>query len=190
MNKIYKRAIFVMLLNISLGGYYIFLGIITYSWWLLTSGVYYLILSAMRFTVIRFKKSGYILTKFIGMLLMLLSLPLAGTVILSAVRERGYKFNIIIMITIAVYAFTKITLAIINFIKSRRNTPVRYAILRNISLADAFMAIFSLQRSMLVSFEGMTPKEIVVINILTGTGVCIIVFLLGFNLNFKKIITN
>ena len=58
--------------------------------------------------------------------------------------------------------------------------------LRNISFATALVSIFSLQRSMLVTFEGMTDSQIVLMNALTGTGVCILVFLLGLNLVRKK----
>ena len=44
------------------------------------------------------------------------------------------------------------------------------------------VSVFSLQRSMLVSFEGMAPADIQLFNILTGSAVCITVFVLGLNL--------
>ena len=87
---------------------------------------------------------------------------------------------------LALYTFTKLTLAIINLVKSKRNTPEREKVLRNISFADAFVAIFSLQRSMLVSFAGMPAKDIRIMNIATGSAVCVIIFLLGLNLVLKK----
>ena len=59
--------------------------------------------------------------------------------------------------------------------------------LRNISFAAAFVSIFSLQRSMLVSFAGMTEMEIRIMNVATGSAVCIIVFLLGLNLVKKSL---
>ena len=58
--------------------------------------------------------------------------------------------------------------------------------LRNISFADAFVSIFALQRSMIVSFEGMTETEIVIMNTTLGYAVCVIVFLLGLNLVKNK----
>ena len=54
--------------------------------------------------------------------------------------------------------------------------------LRNISLASAAVSVFSLQRSMLVSFEGMSAENIVVMNGLTGTAIYLLVFILGINL--------
>ena len=120
---------------------------------------------------------------------MLLSIPLVGTVILSVVRDRGQQFHMIIMIAIATYAFTKITLATIKLIKARRSTSATLITLRNISFADAFVSIFALQRSMLVSFEGMNETEIIIMNAVLGSAVCIIVFLLGLNLvRSKKIL--
>ena len=58
--------------------------------------------------------------------------------------------------------------------------------LRNISFADAFVSIFALQRSMLVSFEGLTEEEIVIMNASLGSAVCVIVMLLGLNLLKKQ----
>ena len=113
---------------------------------------------------------------------MVLSFSLVGTVILSFVKDRGTVFPLIAMLAIATYAFTKITLATINWIKVRKITSARLLALRNISFANAFVSIFSLQRSMLVSFEGMSEMEIRIMNVATGCAVCIIVFLLGLNL--------
>jgi divalent metal cation (Fe/Co/Zn/Cd) transporter len=90
------------------------------------------------------------------------------------------------MITMALYAFTKVTLAIINLTKARRQRSSAESALRSISLADALVSIASLQRSMLVSFGEMTASEIRLFNILTGSGVCILVFILGLNLLMKK----
>ena len=158
------------------------MGLLTSSWWLLTLGSYYLVLSIVRFVVLRSKSEERFIAKFTGWMLILLSIPLVGTVILSVVRDRGHERHMIVMIALATYAFTKITLATINLIKARRSTSATLITLRNISFADAFVSIFALQRSMLVSFEGMTEAEIVIMNATLGSAVCVIVFLLGVNL--------
>jgi len=186
MGKTLKTAIVTLVFNVAYSAYYVIFGAITRSWWLLTVGVYYCMLSAVRFAVIRAKKNESMLTRLTGWMLMALTLPLIGTVILSLVRDRGQKFHMIVMIAIATYAFIRITLAIIKLVKSRYSRSEKTVTLRNISLADAFVSIFSLQRSMLVSFEGMKADEITLMNALTGTGVCVIVFLLGLNLVGKK----
>ena len=104
------------------------------------------------------------------------------TVILSVVRDRGKVMHMIIMITIAAYTFTKITFAIINLVRLRKGSSAKLIALRNISLADSCVSIFALQRSMLVSFPGMAADDIRIMNAVFGSAICIIVFLLGYNL--------
>ena len=186
MNRILKSALIGLAFNIAFGAYHIVFGVIERSWWLFTVGVYYVILSTARFAVIMTKRNGRFITKFAGIMLMALSVPLAGTVVLAVVADRGTVFHKIVMIAIAVYAFTKITLATVKLVKSRHIRSAKAVTLRNISFATAFVSIFSLQRSMLVSFEGMTEAGIRIMNAATGCAVCIIVFLLGLNLVRKE----
>ena len=181
-NRAIRFALLSLLGNMAYSGYYIFWGVETQSWWLFTIGIYYAILSVIRFVVLQTKKRHDIASKFTGVMLMVLSLPLVSTVALAAMKDRGTAFHEIVMIAIAVYAFTKMTLATVKLVRSRRNTSEKLITLRNISFADAFVSIFSLQRSMLVSFAGMTEAEIRIMNIATGSAVCILVFLLGLNL--------
>lgn len=159
------------------------------SWWFITLGAYFTVLSVMRFAVIHVapKKEvdnpdSLFAKRFSGVMLVFLSVVVAGTVILSFVTERGIKYHQILMITIALYTFSKLTIAIVNLVKSKKDSSSITKTLRNISFADAFVSIFSLQRSMLVSFEGMSEGDIKLFNLLTGTGVFIIVLLLGINL--------
>ncbi len=182
MNRTLKTAIINLALDTAFSAYYLIFGIVSSSWWLLTLGSYYLMLSIIRFVVLQTKKQERFIARFTGWMLMVLSIPLAGTVVLSVVRDRGQKFHMIVMIAIATYAFTKITLATINLIKSLRSTSTTLITLRNIAFADAFVSIFALQRSMLLSFDGMTETEIVIMNAALGSAVCAVVFLLGLNL--------
>ena len=189
MDRTLRLALASLIFNVAFAIYHLATGLFTGSWWILTLGSYYLILSIVRFAVLRSQKKERFIAKFTGWMLMLLSIPLVGTVILSVLRNRGQQFHMIIMIAMAAYAFTKITLATIKLIKARRSTSATLITLRNISFADAFVSIFALQRSMLVSFEGMNETEIIIMNAVLGSAVCIIVFLLGLNLvRSKKIL--
>ena len=186
MDRTLKLTLASLSFNIEFATYHIVMGLLTSSWWLLTLGSYYLVLSIVRFVVLRSKSKERFIAKFTGWMLIILSIPLAGTVMLSVVRDRGHELHMIVMIAMAAYAFTKITLATIKLIKARRSTSATLITLRNISFADAFVSIFALQRSMLVSFEGMTEVEIVIMNATLGSAVCVIVFLLGMNLLRSK----
>ena len=182
MDRTLKFALASLVFNMAFATYHLIMGLVTSSWWLLTLGSYYLILSTVRFAVLRSTSKEHFIAKLTGWMLILLTIPLVGTVILSVVRDRGHELHMIVMIAMAAYAFTKITLATIKFIKARRSTSATLITLRNISFADAFVSIFALQRSMLVSLEGMTETEIVIMNASLGSAVCVIVFLLGLNL--------
>ena len=186
MDRTLKFALASLVFNMAFATYHLVMGMVTSSWWLFTLGSYYLVLSVVRFVVLRSKSGERFIVKFTGWMLILLSIPLAGTVILSVLRDRGHARHMIVMIALAAYAFTKITLATIKLIKARRSTSATLITLRNISFADAFVSIFALQRSMLVSFEGMTEAEIVIMNATLGSAVCVIVFLLGVNLLRNK----
>ena len=190
MERPLKTALINFVLNTAYSLYYLIFGFTDNSWWLLTLGLYYFILSVVRFVVLQTKSKERFVLKFAGIMLVMLSIPLVGTVILSIARDRGKRGHMIVMIAIAAYAFTKITLATIKFIKSRHGAMGAIVALRNISFADAFVSIFALQRSMLVSFEGMSETEIVIMNASLGSAVCVIVFLLGINLLQRKSINN
>lgn len=182
MDRTLKFALASLVFNMVFATYHLVMGLTTSSWWLLTLGSYYIVLGIVRFVVLRSKSGERFIAKFTGWMLILLTIPLVGTVILSVVRDRGHVLHMIEMIAMAAYAFTKITLATIKFIKVRRSTSATLITLQNISFADAFVSIFALQRSMLVSFEGMTETEIVIMNATLGSAVCVIVFRLGLNL--------
>jgi hypothetical protein len=164
-----------MILNMVFCVYHIVLGIVTHSWWLFTVGIYYILLSIVRTAVLGSKDEKGASPKFVGIMLMVLSLPLAGTVILSLIKDRSTVFHEIVMITIALHAFTKITLAIVKWIHSRKSLSAKVITLRYVSLATAFVSIFSLQRSMLVSFGNMPENTIRIMNLVTGSAVCMIV---------------
>lgn len=186
MDRMSKFATVSLGTNTVFSVYHLIAGILTKSWWMFTLGFYYLILSVVRFFVLVTRKKRRLTAKITGILLIFLTLPLAGTVVLAIVRDRGHKLHLIVMIAMATYAFTKITLAAIHWVKSRRSSSAKIVTLRSISFADALVSIFALQRSMLVSFEGMSGGEIRLMNALLGSAVCAVVFLLGLRLLYPK----
>ena len=174
-----------LIFNLAYAVYNSVLGFTSHSWWFVTLSAYYVVLSVMRFAVLQIKRKSeteIFAKKFTGFCFIFLSVCLVGTVILSAVTNRGIKYHEIVMITIALYTFTKVVLGIINLVKSKKYSSPASKTLRNISFADALVSIFSLQRSMLVTFEGMGESDVTLFNILTGSGVCIAVLVLGINL--------
>jgi len=164
-------------------------GLLAHSWWFITAGAYYIILAVTRFSVLRIKQrargdadTAVFAKRIAGILLLALSFCLTGVNVLSAIEQRGIQFHPIVMIAIALYAFTKITAAMIGLIKSKGSSSPITITLRNVSFADAVVSIYTLQRSMLASFPGMESAEIQLFNILTGTAAWLVVLFLGLNL--------
>lgn len=165
------------------------IGFLTHSWWFITVGAYYTVLAITRFSVLQVKRKAsgnydieLFARRITGILLVVLSLCIVGVNILSAVQERGSDFHEILMIAIATYTFSKITISVVGMVKARRSASPALKTIRNISLADACVSIYTMQRSMLVSFPGMEAPEILLLNIFTGTAVWMVVLLLGINL--------
>ena len=182
MNDPQRSALPSLLFHGVFAAYHLALGHAADSRWFLALGVYYLLLSAARFFTLLLKGNPILAARVAGGLLLALALPLAGTVVLSVIRDRGYRLPPVIMIGMAAYAFTKITIATVYLVRSRRCASLTSVTLRNLSFADAAVSLFALQRSMLVSFEGMTPQDIRIMNASTGAAVCAAVLLLGFHL--------
>ncbi len=179
------RVKYSLAVNIAYAVYNWFLGIYFASWWFITLGAYYTLLGVMRFAVLRIKNYGSterFARRVIGILFLVMSVCLFGVVVLTVVTDKGEKFHEIVMISIALYAFTKVSLAVMGIVRAKRAESSAISMLRNITLADATVSIFSLQRSMLQTFEGMGEGEIKLFNMLTGGGVCLLVFMLGINL--------
>lgn len=124
-DKILKFALLSLLINFTYSIYNGIIGFMSYSWWFITLSAYYVVLSLIRFSLLLIERksngdieSEFFAKRFTGIMLIILSVTLIGTTLLSFFKDRGIRHHEILMITIAVYTFTKVTLAIINLVKS------------------------------------------------------------------------
>lgn len=188
--NIRSRELLKFIINIAFAIYNSVLGIASYSWWFIAVGAYYIVLSVMRISVITFsakdRKNEMFIMRFSGFMIFVLAIVLCQIVYMTINQFGAVKYHEIAMITIALYAFTKLTLAICEYVKSRKTHSPSITTLRSISVADSVVSIYSLQRSMLVSFEGMTKANIILFNTLSGIGMCLIVISIGLNLVRRK----
>lgn len=159
------------------------LGFIYGSLWFLTLSAYYIILSVMRFAAVscgrKETETEEFVMRFTGVMLVVLSLVLAGSVYYSVRFEVARANGTIVMITIATYTFYKVIAAFVRAAKTAKQRIYLFTALRSIACADAAASVLSLQRSMLVSFKGMSGAEIKLMNTVTGIGVCLFVFVSG-----------
>ena len=180
---IHNKTLLKFVFNLIFAIYNCILGLISESWWFVAVGAYYVIISVMRSAIILFssknKKHGNFVMRFSGVMLFVLSVVLCGIVYMTIEKDVATSYHEIVMITMALYAFIKITLAIIGFVKSGKTRDAFAKTLQSIAVADAVVSIYSLQRSMLVSFGDMAERDIAIFNTLSGIGMCIIVVLIG-----------
>lgn len=194
-DRIFLFATAQLALNTAYAVYHGVLGFLYASLWFFSLSAYYLILSAMRFASVLSarkdranggKQSERSVMRFTGALLVLLSFVLFGSVYYCSVYEVAKPNGTIVMITIAAYTFYKLTAAIVNAVKARKHGSLLLLTLRSIACADAAVSILSLQRSMLVSFAGKTSAEIRTMNWITGLCVCLLIFISGLEMIFRR----
>ena len=190
-SRIVLFAVFGFSLNLLYAFYHAALGIINQSIWFITMCAYYIVLSTMRLSAVLCERKSkgtpsndieYFVMKLCGVLLILLNFVLAGAIYISLSQNIATKYGEIIMITIATYTFSKITMAVIKAVKQRKNPSPLLSVIRSISYAEVAASVLTLQRSMLASFDGMSNTEIHTMNTLTGSAVCLFVLILGISL--------
>lgn len=123
----------------------------------------------------------------VGALLALLSLALAAAVCISLVQDVAVKHGEITMITIATYTFYKIGLAAAQAARRKKDPSPLFAALRGIRYAEVAASVLTLQRSMLVSFGGMSRQQARGMDLAAGAAVCTFVLALGLAMAGKGI---
>lgn len=168
--------------------YHGILGLIYTSLWFVAMCAFYSILAVMRFGAVMCSRemsrsesaaSERFVLRASGAMLILLSTVLAWVNSISLSQNIAAAYGTITMITLAAYTFYRLAAVIIRAVRQRRNRSYLFVALRNISCAEAAASILTLQRSMLVSFEGMDQSEIRTMNMLTGAAVFLFILALG-----------
>ena len=173
-------------------GYAIFkftAGVYYKSVWLGAMAVYYIILSLIRFGLLKrerysskfeddYEQRMYGLKsyRFCGCLMFLLNIAVSGLVIQLIWKNESYEYPGFLIYASAAYAFYCFITAVINAVKFRRMEKPVLSAAKMLSLACALMSILALQTAMLTQFgEGQKLFERVM-NSITGSVVCFMVF--------------
>ncbi|HIU75064.1 MAG TPA: hypothetical protein IAC62_04225 [Candidatus Pelethocola excrementipullorum] len=182
-----------LLLNIILTAFKMVTGWYYASHWLMVLSGYYIILILAKFILLGYGIRKSQLTdekekiihdwkayRLCGIMLFFLTAFLQGVVILIVKEGQGFSYHEIVVITIAAYDFYCLGSAIYYMItKRRKHSPIVNAI-KSISFASSLVAILSLQTAMFSSFAKEDDLILTqVMNIATGTVVCVILIVLG-----------
>ena len=152
------------------------------SVWFGTLGVYYALLTAMRFMLLghvrrnvpsRALASELKHFRLCGAVLIPMTIALTGVVLLVIDRNEGFQYAGYLIYVAAMYAFYKVISAVVNLVKYRRyNSPVMSAT-KAVSLAAALVSVFALETAMLSQF-GQEHDHLFrrMMTTATGAGIC------------------
>lgn len=157
------------------------------SLWLGAVAVYYILLSIIRFLLLRFIKKNngkqdmiaeYRSYRLSAILMMLITFTLSGIVLSMILKNKSYVYSDVYVITSATYTFYTLTVSIIDIIRYRKYESPVLSAAKAIRLAAALISILSLETVMLIHFGN---DEVLRRNItaLTGAAVSIILILMS-----------
>lgn len=162
----------------------------TCSWWFVVLAVYYVILSLMRFLLVRYVRRNEIgssvwqewkRSRLCACILLLVNLSLSGAVLMILYQNRGYDYPGMMIYVMALYTFHSTIHAIVDIVKYRALGSPIMSTAKIVSLSAALVSMLNLETAMFAQFGGEMPAESQrVFIILTGAGVSITVVTLSF----------
>lgn len=183
------RLVMSMAVNVCYGGYNLACGILYQSRWLLSTGVYYLVLSLIRLVLVGYEWKrkrtagereqlalGWRGFQVCGMLMLVLNLAMSGMVAQMIWEGKGSRYPEMMVYAVAAYTFYRLASAIIRVARYGKNASPIHGAARNISLTAAVMSLYSLQTAMLSVF-GNDPDYQLLMNSLSGGAVCLLTVL-------------
>ncbi len=176
---IFSIVSFVMSLLFS--GFNAYMGIANRSIWYGALAAFYIALAFLRGGVLTYHKNRiskkektqndeYVKAKVYrnsGIITLVLNVALSTAIAQMIFSDAHFTYMSWTIFAYAAYAFYKITMSIISFIKAQRQTDLTVRAIRNINLIDALVSILALQTALLTMFsEG--EVNISIFNTLTG----------------------
>lgn len=180
--KVRISLIVSLVITLSYSAFKLAMGIYYSSLWIGAVAVYYILLSVIRFVLLRHMQrkqdagmiAEYRSYRVTAVLMMLINLTLSGIVLNMIVKNESAKYSDIFVITSATYTFYTLTVSIIDLVKYRKyKSPVMSAS-KAIRFAAALVSLLSLEASMLVQFGDDESYRRLMLA-LTGAAVCVIV---------------
>lgn len=176
------------------------------SMWFVVLAVYYMILSCMRFLLVRYVRKVGIgkdrmgelkSTRVCSTILLTVNFVLSGAVLMILYQNRGFEYHGMFIYVMAMYTFYMTTHAIIDLIKYRKYRSPVMTTAKIIALSAALVSMLSLETAMFSQFgQDMTPENKRMIVALTGAGVSITVvamsvyMIISANREIKKLRIN
>lgn len=159
------------------------------SWWFVVLAGYYVILSVMRFLLVRYVRKHEIGTsvrkewkrsRVCAYILLLVNLSLSGAVLMILYQNRGYEYHGMMIYVMAMYTFYSTIHACVDIIKYRKLGSPIMSTAKIVSLSAALVSMLNLETAMFSQFGAeMSQKDQRLMIVLTGAGVSVIVVTLS-----------
>lgn len=161
------------------------------SVWLISMAVYYLVLGALRLSLIlgyRHKDRARELRCYrrTAWLLFLLNIPMGGMILLMVLTDSGYSYPGLVIYLSAAYTFYAVITSVIQLVRFRRlGSPILSAS-RVLHLIAALMSVLGLQTAMIAEFGGKGEGFRRMMNALTGGAVWLSVILIAVLMLYRS----
>ncbi|MCD8116105.1 MAG: hypothetical protein LUE21_03135 [Oscillospiraceae bacterium] len=164
-------------LNLLYALWEILCGLYYQSYWFITLGFYYILLTLIRLTLLRqaryrgqADRSGRRRYRICGILLLMMNGILFGIVMLAVTGNQAIHYAGYLIYAVAAYTFYRVVIAIVTLVRYRNwNAPALTAS-KVISLVTALVSLLSLEIAMILQFGG-DGEFFRTMTVLTGAGV-------------------
>ena len=132
-------------------------GVYYRSFWLAALGVYYAVLAALRFSLMRSmnqpsEDQGRTAYRRTAWQLNMLTLVMSGVFVQMVIKNRAFQYAGMLIYAMALFAFVKMISAVVNLIRRRREENKALAAARCLSFAEALMSMLALQTALTSQF--------------------------------------
>lgn len=181
----FRTVIFSILsfvMSVLFSAFNAYMGIVNRSIWYGALAAFYISLAFLRGGILAYHKNKisrkgksrneeYLKAKVYknsGVITLILNIALSAAIAQMIFSDAHFTYIGWSVFAYAAYAFYKITMSIISFVRAQKQTDLTVRAIRNINLVDALVSILALQTALLTMFsEGNT--NISLFNTLTGT---------------------
>lgn len=160
----FRTVYTVMISTLITFGFAIFngvIGILYRSVWNISICIYYVLLAIVRRIIVRSQRKAvdksqdkgiikkiYVVTHII---LILIDVALVVPIALMVIGARNYTFGMIPAIAMATYTTYRMTMSIIQYLKSKRKENYFIRVIRTINLQDTLVSVLTLQNALIIA---------------------------------------
>lgn len=171
-----------LIVGVAFSGFNAYLGIIANSVWFGALAAYNIMMTAIRGLILLHSKrrgEGRVIASDVrmyratGVAMLLLNFALSAAIAQMIFDDRYFDYPDLTVFAFAAFAFYKITMAIYNMVKSRKQSDLTVRAIRDVNLTGAMVSILALQTALLHTFDDGS-LSVSLFNTLTGSAVSLL----------------